>query len=102
MCCHIVYIVNTVYVLLYCFIVILLYCTMVHILFVFRYASDHAFDGYKSLCQHKMLDSEKFGDKFSRVYLPSILELVAIQERKRMALLAIFSDGTTNRCLLSQ
>jgi len=58
-----------------------------------RYVSDHAFDGYKSYCQHKLLDGPEWAFVIPRAYPPSLLECSATAQRLPIALQAEFADG---------
>jgi hypothetical protein len=60
---------------------------------VFRYASDCAYNGYKSLCQHKLLQCIGIEPLLSRTYPPSMLEWKANRRRAHMAVEVKFADG---------
>lgn len=63
------------------------------ILFICRYVSDHAHDGYKAYCQHQLLQSSRIEAQLTRTYPPTQLEWRANKKRANMALEAKFSDG---------
>lgn len=54
-----------------------------------RFVSDYAFDGFKSICQHKLiraLANTQYGTDSSRAYPPTLLEWTASRDRVNMAL----------------
>lgn len=74
---------------------------------IFRYVSDHAYDGYKAFCQRKLLQGERallratnssqsFGQFLPRNYPPCVLEWRANRNRVNMALAVGFYDGECN------
>lgn len=60
---------------------------------ILKYASDHAFDGYKSYCQHKLLCWDINGSPVSRCHPPSLLEWQAAKVRGNMAGECHLPDG---------
>ncbi|XP_064628723.1 unconventional myosin-XV-like isoform X2 [Lineus longissimus] len=62
--------------------------------YLLKYASDCAFNGYKSLCQHKLLQSMGIEPLLSRTYPPSMLEWRANKRRAHMAVEVKFADGS--------
>ncbi|XP_073998346.1 unconventional myosin 10A isoform X4 [Rhodnius prolixus] len=58
--------------------------------FLLKYVSDHGYNGYKSVCQRKLLESQ---GKWPRTCTPSLLEWRANRKRVNMALQLHFSDG---------
>ncbi|XP_041473142.1 unconventional myosin-XV-like isoform X3 [Lytechinus variegatus] len=56
--------------------------------FLLKYVSDHAYDGYKAYCQHKLLscDPHAIESQGSRTYPPSLLEWKAHQLQANMSL----------------
>lgn len=67
---------------------------MTNVVFLlFRYVSDHAYDGYKAHCQRKLLQSANQSEENSRTYPPSLLEWKSNTRRTNMALEAKFADG---------
>lgn len=61
----------------------------------FRYVSDHAYDGYKALCQRKLLQIQSLELPLARCYPPNILEWRSNRKRVNMALPLNFADGET-------
>ncbi|XP_054281634.1 unconventional myosin-XV-like isoform X2 [Macrosteles quadrilineatus] len=60
--------------------------------FLLKYVSDHAYNGYKALCQHKLLQSH---GQWPRSLPPSLIEWRANRKRVNMALQLQFPDGET-------
>ncbi|XP_014277405.1 unconventional myosin-XV isoform X2 [Halyomorpha halys] len=58
--------------------------------FLLKYVSDHGHNGYKYVCQTKLLESH---GQWQRTYTPSLLEWRANRKRVNMALQLHFSDG---------
>ena len=58
-----------------------------------RYVSDVGINGYKWLCQHKVLQSANLEPQLSRIYPTCFLEWRAIQRKANMALEVKFPDG---------
>lgn len=58
--------------------------------FLLKYVSDHAYNGYKQICQRKLLQSH---NQWSRQCPPSLLEWRANRKRVNMALQLNFADG---------
>lgn len=58
-----------------------------------RYVSDHAFNGYKEYCQHKLLQCLNLEPALCRCYPTGMLEWKAIRKRACMAVEATFADG---------
>eukprot|EP00057_Strongylocentrotus_purpuratus_P022213 XP_011676687.1 PREDICTED: unconventional myosin-XV isoform X1 [Strongylocentrotus purpuratus] len=56
--------------------------------FLLKFVSDHAYDGYKAYCQHKLLscDPHAIESQGSRTYPPSLLEWKAHQLQANMSL----------------
>lgn len=69
-------------------------------LFCFRYVSDVGLNGYKYICQHKILQSAYMDPLLSRVYPPTFLEWQAIQRKANIGLEVKFADGKRLLCLL--
>lgn len=61
-----------------------------------RYASDQAFNGYKSYCQHKMLCWDMTGSSVARSHPPTLLEWQAAKMRTNMAVECHFPDGMSS------
>jgi len=62
-----------------------------------RYVSDHGYNGYKAVCQRKLLRSSRIEWQLARNYPPCLLEWRANRKRVNMALQIYFADG---ECLL--
>ncbi|PVD39191.1 hypothetical protein C0Q70_01819 [Pomacea canaliculata] len=60
--------------------------------YLLKFVSDVAVNGYKIVCQHKVLQSANLAPQLSRVYPPCFLEWRAIQRKASMALEAKFPD----------
>ncbi|KAG8264185.1 Belongs to the TRAFAC class myosin-kinesin ATPase super [Homalodisca vitripennis] len=58
--------------------------------FLLKYVSDHAYDGYKAICQRKLLQSH---NQWARSLPPSLMEWRANRKRVNMALQLHFADG---------
>ncbi|XP_026679337.1 uncharacterized protein LOC103509128, partial [Diaphorina citri] len=58
--------------------------------FLLKYVSDHAYNGYKQICQRKLLQSH---NQWARSCPPSLLEWRANRKRVNMALQLNFADG---------
>ena len=63
--------------------------------YLLKYVSDHGHDGYKSLCQRKLLKAGKLDHHTSRQFPPTMLEWRANKKRVGMALEAKCADGFT-------
>jgi hypothetical protein len=50
-------------------------------------------NGYKWLCQHKVLQSANLEPQLSRIYPPCFLEWRSVQRKANMALEVKFPDG---------
>ncbi|GFR79257.1 myosin-XV, partial [Elysia marginata] len=61
--------------------------------YLLKYVSDVGVQGYKFLCQHKVLQSAYMDPLMSRVYPPTLLEWRAIERKANMALDVKFPDG---------
>ncbi|XP_033118504.1 unconventional myosin-XV-like isoform X3 [Anneissia japonica] len=63
--------------------------------YLLKYVSDHAYNGYKSYCQHKLLFINPYALDFGvpRTYPSTLLEWKAHRLRSRMALKLAFMDG---------
>lgn len=61
--------------------------------FVYRYVSDHGFDGYKAITQQKLLQGEHVERQNCRTYPASLLEWRAITKKCNTAIEATFADG---------
>ncbi|KAK7507605.1 hypothetical protein BaRGS_00001540, partial [Batillaria attramentaria] len=57
-----------------------------------KYVSDVGVNGYKWMCQHKVLQSANMEPQLSRIYPPTFLEWRAIQRKANMALEVKFPD----------
>ncbi|KAK6643275.1 hypothetical protein RUM43_004780 [Polyplax serrata] len=63
--------------------------------YLLKYVSDHAYDGYKALCQRKLLQIQSLELPLARCYPPNILEWRSNRKRVNMALPLHFADGET-------
>ncbi|XP_029433068.1 unconventional myosin-XV [Rhinatrema bivittatum] len=66
-----------------------------------KYVSDYAYDGYKAVCQHKLMQAmqkAQHGPETARTYPPSLLEWTANRERANMALDVHCFDGLQLPC----
>ena len=64
--------------------------------YLLKYVSDHAYNGYKSVCQAKLLKSGKMDSHIARQFPPTVLEWRANKKRVNMALEVTCFDGETN------
>ncbi|KAM8960363.1 unconventional myosin-XV [Pelodytes ibericus] len=65
--------------------------------YLLKYVSDYAYNGYKSVCQHKLIQAiqkSQQGSETSRTFPPCLLEWTASRERANMALDIYCFDGT--------
>jgi hypothetical protein len=58
-----------------------------------RYVSDFGYNGYKAVCQRKLLQSSRIEWQLARNYPPCLLEWRANRKRVNMALQIYFADG---------
>ena len=61
--------------------------------YLLKYASDHAYNGYKYVCQQKLLRAGGVPSGVSRRFPPTVLEWRANKKRVNMALEARCADG---------
>ncbi|XP_066496960.1 unconventional myosin-XV [Tiliqua scincoides] len=57
--------------------------------YMLKFVSDYAFNGFKSICQHKLiraLANAQYGTETARAYPPTLLEWTASRDRVNMAL----------------
>nr|XP_014344251.1 PREDICTED: unconventional myosin-XV [Latimeria chalumnae] len=57
--------------------------------FLLKYVSDNAYNGYKSLCQHRLIQAmqkSQYGPETARTYPPCLLEWTTSRKRASMAL----------------
>ncbi|XP_053328005.1 unconventional myosin-XV [Spea bombifrons] len=69
--------------------------------YLLKYVSDYAYDGYKSVCQHKLIQAiqkSQQGSETSRTFPPCLLEWTTSRERANMALDVHCFDGTKTLC----
>ncbi|KAJ8897656.1 hypothetical protein PR048_003005 [Dryococelus australis] len=66
---------------------------VVSLVFIARYVSDHGYDGYKALCQRKLLQSARVESNLARNYPPCLLEWRSNRKRVNMALTTECADG---------
>ncbi|CAH2307725.1 unconventional myosin-XV [Pelobates cultripes] len=65
--------------------------------YLLKYVSDYAYNGYKSVCQHKLIQAiqkSQQGSETARTFPPCLLEWTASRERANMALDIHCFDGT--------
>ena len=60
----------------------------------FRYVSDHAYNGFKAVCQHKLLSCMGIEGPLCRFYPPTSLEWKATKKRAAMAMEAKLPNST--------
>lgn len=61
-----------------------------------RFVSDHGFNGFKSVCQHKLLQAmhkAKYGPEGARGYPPSLLEWTGNKRKANIAIEVSCFDG---------
>ncbi|CAM5087940.1 unnamed protein product [Natator depressus] len=66
-----------------------------------KFVSDYAFDGYKPVCQHKLMQAmlrSQLGPEMARAYPPSLLEWTANRQRASMALNVYCFNGGHFSC----
>ncbi len=56
--------------------------------------SDHAYDGYRAICQQKLMHSYAMNPALARAYPPTVMEWKANRKCVNMALEARYPDGT--------
>uniref|UniRef100_A0ABM5F0J4 Unconventional myosin-XV n=1 Tax=Pogona vitticeps TaxID=103695 RepID=A0ABM5F0J4_9SAUR len=69
--------------------------------YLLKFVSDHALDGYKSICQHKLvraLEKAQEGAEMARVFPPTLLEWSASRDRVNMALDVYCFNGDHFSC----
>nr|XP_033770854.1 unconventional myosin-XV [Geotrypetes seraphini] len=69
--------------------------------YLLKYVSDYAYNGYKAVCQHKLMQAMKKTQRWpetARTYPPSLLEWTANRERANMALEVHCFDGVQLSC----
>ncbi|XP_063236075.1 unconventional myosin-XV [Bacillus rossius redtenbacheri] len=63
--------------------------------YLLKYVSDHGYDGYKALCQRKLLQSARVESNLARGFPPCLLEWRSNRKRVNMALGSECPDGET-------
>ncbi|CAG2054867.1 unnamed protein product, partial [Timema podura] len=63
--------------------------------YLLKFVSDHGYNGYKALCQRKLLQSARVESNLARNYPPCLLEWRANRKRVNMALNVQCADGET-------
>ena len=58
--------------------------------------SDHAYDGYRAICQQKLMHSYAMNPALARAYPPTVMEWKANRKCVNMALEARYPDGMRN------
>ncbi|XP_075037418.1 unconventional myosin-XV [Mixophyes fleayi] len=69
--------------------------------YLLKYVSDYAYNGYKPVCQHKLvlaIQKSQQGSETARTFPPCLLEWTASRERANMALDIHCFDGTMILC----
>ncbi|KYO43798.1 unconventional myosin-XV-like [Alligator mississippiensis] len=69
--------------------------------YLLKFVSDYAFNGYKYVCQHKILQAmlkSQFGPEVARAYPPSLLEWTTNRQRANMALDIYCFNGDQFSC----
>ncbi|XP_040214368.1 unconventional myosin-XV [Rana temporaria] len=69
--------------------------------YLLKYVSDFAYNGYKPVCQHKLIlaiQKSQQGSETARTFPPCLLEWTASRERANMALDIYCFDGTSILC----
>ncbi|XP_018424807.1 PREDICTED: unconventional myosin-XV [Nanorana parkeri] len=69
--------------------------------YLLKYVSDFAYNGYKPVCQHKLIlaiQKSQQGSETARTFPPCLLEWTASRERANMALEISCFDGTKILC----
>ncbi len=62
--------------------------------YLLKYASDHAYNGYKYVCQQKLIKAGKLGASHpGRRFPPTLLEWRANRKRVNMCLAGVCADG---------
>ncbi|XP_028413164.1 unconventional myosin-XV-like isoform X2 [Dendronephthya gigantea] len=61
--------------------------------YLLKHCSDNAYDGFKNLCQHKLLSWDKQRHFVTRCHPPCLLEWAAVKQKANMALEVNSSDG---------
>ncbi|XP_033907714.3 unconventional myosin-XV isoform X1 [Acipenser ruthenus] len=64
--------------------------------YLLKYVSDHAYDGYKSVCQHRLMQAmqkSQYGPETARTYPLTLLEWTANRKRASMVLQVYCFDG---------
>ncbi|XP_069684994.1 unconventional myosin-XV isoform X3 [Periplaneta americana] len=61
--------------------------------YLLKYVSDHGYNGYKAVCQRKLLQSSRIEWQLARNYPPCLLEWRSNRKRVNMALQIYFADG---------
>ena len=59
----------------------------------YRHCSDNAYDGFKNVCQQKLLSWDKQRHVVARSHPPSLLEWAAIKQKAIMAIEVNSADG---------
>ncbi|EFX88395.1 hypothetical protein DAPPUDRAFT_191611 [Daphnia pulex] len=61
--------------------------------YLLKYVSDHAYDGYRAICQQKLMQSYALEPPLARAYPPTVMEWKANRKCVNMALEARYPDG---------
>lgn len=65
---------------------------------LYRYASDHSANGFKLVCQHKLLRSHSYEFPSARYYPPTLLEWVASRKKAKLSLPVFLPKGNFVNC----
>ncbi|XP_035261236.1 unconventional myosin-XV-like [Anguilla anguilla] len=71
--------------------------------YLLKYVSDYAYNGYKAVCQHRLIQAmqkSKYGPETARTYPLSLLEWTANRKRANMVLQVHCFDGASFLCPL--
>ncbi|XP_030645611.1 LOW QUALITY PROTEIN: unconventional myosin-XV [Chanos chanos] len=69
--------------------------------YLLKFVSDHAYDDYKAICQHKLIQAMQkslYGPETARTYPLSLLEWTANRKKANMVLQVHCFDGTSFLC----
>lgn len=61
--------------------------------YLLKYVSDHAYDGYRTVCQQKLMQAYALDPPLARAYPPTVMECKANRKCVNMALEARYPDG---------
>ena len=64
---------------------------------IWRYVSDHGYNGYKAVCQQKLMQACSMNPPLARVHPPTVMEWKCNRKCVNMALEARYPDGKCPR-----